>query len=448
MHWVRETLSSRRDRIACIEGGRRVSYGDLVDWIDRTAAELRRALGERQGEVVAIRSAGVIEGIAALLAIHSTGQVALPQPDELSAAETAAQTAIAEPAWSLFPDRDTPRVEARSSNRSHPLVEALRSTSRPGLILFSSGTSGQPKGMLHDLESLLARFRGLPSRQDRTLQLLLTHHIGGIDAALRCLFAGSTLVVPEARTPEAAGRAIETHAVNILPASPTFVNLMLLQRIPERFECGTVEIIAYGAEPMPAPLLSRLSEAFPRADLQQKFGTSETGAVRIRSRSRDSLEFRIHETDTEWKVIAGELWLKTPSRILGYLNADEDSLESGGWYRTGDLVEESPEGFLRIVGRQTGWINLGGQKVHPSEIEGVLASLPGVLACKVTARPDPLTGSALDCELTVGEDHDPDPAEWKRRVRNHARGKLPPWKIPSRVRVSHRLGITPRMKRA
>ena len=104
----------------------------------------------------------------------------------------------------------------------HPLTQQLSGANAAGLILFSSGTSGEPKGMLHNLHRLLEPYSRLRPRQDRTLQLILADHIGGLDCAFRTLFAGSTLVVPAARTPSAAAEAIAAHQVTLLPASPPF----------------------------------------------------------------------------------------------------------------------------------------------------------------------------------------------------------------------------------
>lgn len=368
-----------------------------------------------------IQTASTVEGLAQILAIADSEHIALPLPPELPAAERAHMLEVA----------------AHS-----PLYDRLPGS---GLILFSSGTSGRPKGMLHDLPALLNRFEPVGPREDRTLQLLLIDHIGGLDAAFRCLCAGSTLVIPEARTPEAAGRAIEAHRVNILPASPTFLNLMLMNRVPEHCDCRSVEIIAYGAEAMPQPLLERLGRAFPHADLQQKFGTSETGAVRIESSGKDSLFFRIKDPDTQWKVVDDELWLKTPSRILGYLNADDSSLEADGWYRTGDLVEEDPGGTIRIIGRQSATINVGGQKVHPAEVEAVLMQIEGIQACAVHGEPDPITGQRVACEIVSSTEQDL--RSWKRTIRKHCRGKLAPWKIPASVKVGETLKVNARMKR-
>lgn len=415
VNWLLDRFQQFNSKTACIEAGRAWSYADFLAAIDAA----KSALGSAR--IVPIESASTVEGLAQLLAIADSNHIALPLPPEIPDAERAHMQAVA---------------------ASSPLYDQLPAS---GLILFSSGTSGQPKGMLHDLPALLDRFKQVKPRDDRTLQLLLIDHIGGLDAACRCLCAGSTLVIPAARTPEAAGRAIAAHQVNILPASPTFLNLMLLQGVPKQYDCGSLEVIAYGAEAMPEPLLKRLARAFPNADLQQKFGTSETGAIRIQSSGRDSLFFRIKDPDTQWKVVDDELWLKTPSRILGYLNATTDSLEADGWYRTGDLVATGPNGSLRIIGRQSATINVGGQKVHPAEVEAVLLELDGIEACRVYGAPDPITGQRVACEITSSGKQDA--RSWKRALRSHCRSKLAAWKIPASVKISETLGINTRMKR-
>ena len=300
--------------------------------------------------------------------------------------------------------------------------------------------------MLHNLDALLDRYKDLSARKDRSLLLLLIDHIGGLDSAFRCLFSGSTLVVPETRSPEAAGRAIASHQVNILPASPTFLNLMLLSGTAQKHDLSTVEIIAYGAEAMPQKVLNRLAKVFPNAQLQQKFGTSETGAIRIKSVSNESLFFRIEDSDTQWKIVEEELWLKTPSRVLGYLNADDGGLEADGWYRTGDLVEVDGHKNLRIIGRASAVINVGGQKVHPSEVEAILNEIEGIEAVSIYGMEAPITGSTVACEIVVGSNESS--RAWKRKIRNHCRGKLAPWKIPSSVKIVESISVNIRMKKA
>jgi acyl-CoA synthetase (AMP-forming)/AMP-acid ligase II len=415
MHWLIERLKSFGPRTACIEPGKAWSYDELLAKIEA----VKSAPGA--GRVVPIDTGRTVDGLATLVAIADSDRIVLPLPTELSKGE---------------------REHIRQVTSDSPLYDQLPGS---GLILFSSGTSGAPKAMLHSLTALLNRFEPVAARDDRTLQLLLIDHIGGLDAAFRCLCAGSTLIIPEARTPEAAARAIQEYRVNVLPASPTFLNLMLLNRVNQLYDCSSVRVIAYGAEAMPPPLLKGLAEAFPEADLQQKFGTSETGAIRIQSRGKDSLFFRIKDPGTEWKIIDGELWLKSPSRIIGYLNADESSLEADGWYRTGDLVETAADGSLRIIGRESATINIGGLKVHPSEVEAVLSEIDGIDACRVFAETDPITGQRVACEIVSQTSQDL--RAWKRTIRRHCREKLAPWKIPASLTVRNELSLNKRLKR-
>jgi acyl-CoA synthetase (AMP-forming)/AMP-acid ligase II len=418
MTWIRQKIAACGDRIACHEAGKAWSYAEFIKLIDQAAMQLP----SKGAAVIEVQAPTTIEGLAMLLAIGETGHIALPLPAELPEAE-----------------QDRRRLIANSSQLYNQLEGS-------GLVLFSSGTSGEPKGMLHNLDALLGRYKNLGARKDRSLLLLLIDHIGGLDSAFRCLFSGSTLVVPETRSPEVAGQAIASHQVNVLPASPTFLNLLLLSGTAQKHDLSTVEIIAYGAEAMPQKVLSRLAKTFPNAQLQQKFGTSETGAIRIKSIGNESLFFRIEDSDTQWKIVEEELWLKTPSRVLGYLNAADGGLEADGWYRTGDLVETDEHKNLRIIGRASAVINVGGQKVHPSEVEAILNEIEGIEAVSVYGMEAPITGSSVACEIVVSGDEGS--RVWKRTIRNHCRGKLAPWKIPSSVKIVDTISVNIRMKKA
>lgn len=441
MNWIDRQFAEFGSKVACHAGGRTWTYEQFSAEVDRLEA-LMASTGGAVPAVIAIQMTGTLEAIAAVFAIARLKQIALPLSPEMPMAEQAAQQRIAGAAYIL----SEAGLSAQSVGmKASKLVEQLSARGHAGLILFSSGTSGEPKGMLHDLDALLDRYREVRPRGGRTVQLLLADHIGGLDSAFRTLFAGSTLVVPEARTALSVGEVVERYDVNILPASPTFLNLLLLAHVPEQFDCSSLEVIAYGAEPMPAKLLERLVEAFPSAGFQQKFGTSETGAIRIKSQRTDSVYFRIEDSGVEWRVQEDELWLKTSSRILGYLNADESSLEANGWYRTGDLVEEAAGGYLRIIGRRSQLINVGGQKVHPAEVELVLSEIDGVDACAVFGKSAPVTGSIVACEIVTSSNQDL--RTWKRVIRTYCRGRLADWKIPASVELRDELSITDRLKR-
>ena len=439
MNWIEERLVRFIDQTACIEGKRSWLYGDLQKYVERLIKTLRSCGNQ---SVVAIRASQTIEGIAALLAIHQLNLIALPLGPGLSPNDCFESMKVAAADYHLSFDRGVAKLKEREPCKRPTLYKKL---SGSGLVLLSSGTSGSPKAMLHSLKALLDRYKDIPSRTERSLQLLLLDHIGGFDAAFRSLFAGSTLIIPDQLNPEAVGRAIEAHKVTVLPTSPTFLNLLLLNGIPHRYDCSCLKIIAYGAEPMPSALLKRLTHLFPQAKLQQKFGTSETGAIQIRSVSSDSLFFSIQDMDTKWKIIDNELWLKSPSRIIGYLNDESSSLGENGWYQTGDLVSTNNKGQLQIIGRKSALINVGGQKVHPAEIEAIIEQIAEVDACRVYAEAGAITGSIIACKITTQSADDL--RTWKRRLRKHCRPYLAAWKIPSQLELTDSISVTNRLKR-
>ncbi|WP_269526929.1 AMP-binding protein [Coraliomargarita parva] len=439
--WIEARLAAFAERTAGHEAGKAYTYGQLLEGV-RTLRDQLSSLPEPR--ILAVQTGSVIEGLIALLSMAPTTHTAVPIPDSLpeplrqmmrEVSHCDAILRTSGPTWTL----------ENTTRNSTPKPELYQSLKGSGLVLFSSGTTGQPKAMLHELRALLDRYQTVQPRDDRTLLLLLFDHIGGLDTAFRSIFAGAFLAIPDQRTPNAIGQAIQTHAITVLPASPTFLNLLLLAGVQETYDCSSLRIIAYGAEAMPEPLLHRLIHAFPSVEFQQKFGTSETGSIRIKSAGNDSLEFRIQDSAIEWKIVDGELWLRSPSRILGYLNSPNDSLEAEGWYRTGDLVQETRPGTLRILGRTNTVINVGGQKVLPAEVEAALASLPEIEACEVYGVEDPIVGQALACRLVTQSEATA--REWKKRIRQHCRGRLEPWKIPSLVQVVKELSLTHRMKR-
>lgn len=441
LDWIYQRFETYGERIACFEANRCWSYKDLLEEIKRCTKQLT-GIAAKEPSVIVIPQEETLFSLAALFAVAHAKHIALPMSAEIPTAEQNEQQGSAEATF-IFSKKSLRKLKppVYRSNAE----DLLAAHKYSGLILFSSGTTGKPKGVLHNLDTFLNRYRTVCPRSDRTIQLLPTDHMGGLDAALRTLFAGSALVVPTARTPLAVGEVIERYQASILPASPSFLNLFLLANVPETYDCESLEVIAYGAEPMQEHLLQRLVNQFPKVDFQQKFGTSETGAIRIKSERNDSLYFRIEDSGVEWRVVNEELWLKTSSQTLGYLNSEKNPFEADGWYRTGDLVHQAENGALRIIGRQSEWINVGGQKVHPSEIETVIAELEDVDACKVFDKPDAILGTSIACTIITRSEHDL--RSWKRKIRTHCRDRIASWKIPTSVELSAELSLNSRLKR-
>ena len=317
----------------------------------------------------------------------------------------------------------------------NPLIADLRQRNHPGVIFFSSGTTGRPKAILHDFRNFLARYT-VPRPALVTLNFLLFDHAGGINTLLYTLFNSGVVVVPSERTPDAIAADIERHSVELLPATPTFLRMMLLAGLFDEDRYPSLRVITYGTERMDQGTLNLLCEKLPRVDFRQTYGLSELGVFQVKSRARDSLWMRIGGEGIETRVTDGVLQIRSANRMLGYLNAPSPFVD--GWYDTGDIVEEQ-DGFIKIVGRAKEIINVGGLKILPGEVERVALLYPGVLRAKAHGVGNPITGQHI--ELTA--EPEPGTSLDRRALMAHFRRHLQKQLCPSKVTigpvaVSHR----------
>jgi long-chain acyl-CoA synthetase len=439
--WLIEAMETRTGELALATAAGTYSYGALLDRIRVWRATLEQL---PPGRVISIEGDYGPESIAVLLAATWTGHIAVPlSPD--SKAQHASCLDIGAIEYRIQLDDQTSserRVEPTGWQAEHPLYEHLRADQHPGLVLFSSGSTGQPKAALHDLARLLPKFQ-IPRQKLRTLVFLLLDHIGGINTLFYTLANGGAAVLSSARSAVAVCEAIETHRVELLPSSPTFLNLLLLSGEVERHDLSSLRLITYGTEPMPASTLERACQAFPQARFLQTYGMTELGILRSQSRESNSLWLRIGGEGFEWKVVDGRLRIRAESAMLGYLNAP-NPFDGDGFFDTGDLVEADGE-WIRFLGRKSEVINVGGNKVHPSEVESVLLNLEHVVDAVVSGEPHALTGQMVVATVRLAR---PEPlADFKLRMRLFCRDRLAPFQVPARVHLTQEPIHSSRFKR-
>jgi acyl-CoA synthetase (AMP-forming)/AMP-acid ligase II len=327
------------------------------------------------------------------------------------------------------------RTEVR---QAHPLLDRLRSLGHPGLVLFSSGTTGRPKAILHDFTNFLSRYR-TPRPTLRTLNFLLFDHIGGINTFFHTIFNGGLVVAPSGRNPKSVAADISANRIELLPTTPTFLRLMLLEDTLDARELQSLKVITYGTERMDQSTLNRLCEALPHIDFRQTYGMSELGILRVKSRARDSIWMSVGGEGVETRTVNGVLQILSVNRMLGYLNAPSP-FDSEGWYDTGDIVEEDGR-YLKVVGRSKQVINVGGVKILPSELERVAMLYPGVLLAKARGVPNPLTGEHIEitCQPRAGVELN------RQALRNHFSLYLPAHFRPQSIRIEQ-VGVSHRFK--
>lgn len=435
-----DTMRSRGDALAVAAGREEFRYDQLLAEYKRWSKHLED-LGLPRGSVVSIEGEYRPSTIAALLAATSSGHIAVPLSYD-SRAHRSTFLDVAQVEWRIRLDDGAERVEAVDRRASHALYDRLREANDPGLVLFTSGSTGANKAAVHNLRLLLAKFR-TPRKQLRTLVFLQLDHIGGVNTLLYTLANGGAVIVPAERTPADVCSAIAKYRVELLPTSPTFLNLLLLSKEHLRHDLSSLTLITYGTEPMPESTLARMREALPAVTLQQTYGTTELGILRSKSRDSGSLWVRVGGEGYQTKIVDGRLWVKAEAAMLGYLNAPSP-FDAEGFVDTGDQVEVDGD-WLRILGRKSEIVNVGGSKVYPAAVESVLLEMSGVEDAIVRGEPHALTGQIVAATVRLSTDETI--ADFRVRMRQHCRDRLPSFAIPAKVRLSQEALYNQRFKR-
>src|SRR5581483_8198770 len=421
------------------------SWGEFGTAIE-AARQKCLAAGVTAGSVIVVPAESDFAFLPWLFGAAMVGAVAAPLRAE-RAAEIEAWKKFIVVGWRVRQDRIEPGREGAFTPAAERLFALLRERGHPGLILATGGTTGIPKLLLHDLNALLATVPVKAGPPRRTLPLMRFDHIGGLDMAWRALAAGQVLVAPPPElTAEGVAATIARHRVEVMPATPSFLNLLLLAEVARTHDLSSLRLVPYGAEPMPAGLLERLRTALPAVEFVQRFGTSETGALPVRN-SGNGLLLREGKTGFAWKIMDGELWIQSPARALGYLSGTARGLDESGWFRTGDLAEQLPDGTVRVLGRREELINVGGEKVLPSEVENALLSHPLVADCRVGAEPNAVLGQVVAAEV-VWRGPERDALAVKRALHGFAGGMIARQKLPAVVRLVEAIGATRNLKKA
>jgi long-chain acyl-CoA synthetase len=444
--WLLERLDGFSEQTALVAADGEVTYKQLLSLIDEFHGLISRSQLKASERVVLVGDF-TPNSIAALFALTYCRLTLIPTTG-LTEQQRDLIDRVCAPHWYLDShSRQFARSGCEESHLEHinsnELSAEIRYRNTPGLILFTSGSSGLPKAVVHDFSLLLEKFRR-ESRPFRTLNFLLFDHWGGLNTLLHTLLSGGTIVCPTNRTPDYICSLIERYQIELLPASPSFLNLVLASGAHRRHDLSSLQLISYGAEPMPATTLERLSRELPRTELKQTYGLIELGVLQTKSESRDSLKVKIGGTGYEIRVVNQMLEIKARSSMLGYLNAPSP-FTSDGYFKTGDLVEVDGE-YLTILGRSSDLINVGGEKVFPAEVEAVLLECELVKDAVVYGTDNPLTGKTVSADVIL-MDGSLDTSRARLEIRKFCSERLARFKVPVKINfVTHEL-TTARQKR-
>jgi len=263
----------------------------------------------------------------------------------------------------------------------------------PGLILSTSGTSGKIKLALHDMSFIMDRFKN--GTAHRTISFFPYNHMAGINTIFYTLSNYGTLIIPENLTTTIICKTIEKYRAELLPTSPTFLKMLLISEEYKNYDLSSLKIISYGSEPMPEIILRRLIEILPNVKFIQTYGSTEIGVLKIKSKTKDSLYFRI--TNAKYRIIDSILQIKSPTSMIGYLNHSSPFTDDG-WYITGDIVEADGD-YIKIIGRKSELINVGGTKVNPIEVENIIHQFDNISDVTVFGEKNNILGNIVCAKI-------------------------------------------------
>ncbi len=330
---------------------------------------------------------------------------------------------------------------------------APRLVDPPALIVYTSGSTGRPKGAVFSHSALTFANRswgesvmGL-TLEDVVLGVLpYAHNFGMNGALLAPLLFGATVAMVEHFTPETAFDAIKRHGVTVFPGVPTMFRRLLNSTAFSSADLSSLRLTVTGAAPCPWELSKewhgktgmRILRGYGMTEIPRPISHSHDAPADFpEAVGRPLAGVKIRVVDEAGRSLpqgeVGELWIKCPGAMEGYLDAPEETEKVlvDGWFKTGDLAAVSQEGFVRIVGRKRERILRGGFSVFPQEVEAVLLSHPAVAEAAVVGVPSPDLYEEVAAYVTLK----PLAEATAEELISHCKEHLAHYKFPRRVTI-------------
>lgn len=423
-----QRFRENQDHPSIIWQGVTISYSDLLEKYQEARFFLKKN-NICPGENVALTGDFTPNSIALLLALIDNQNIIIPFNYPIKDAEKV-KFDIAQVQKEIVVNLDNDEYTLVEGSRQvdHPYFKKLIETLSPGLVLFTSGTSGVPKGAVHNFGKLLEKFKA-PRKTLRTINFLLFDHWGGLNTLFHTLSNCGVVLALRNRKPEAVCEFVEKFKIELLPVSPSFLNLLILSETYKRYDLSSLTLITYGTEPMPEQTLKRAKNIFPNVAFQQTYGLIELGVLRSKSKSDDSLWVKLGGEGFELRVVENILQIKAESAMIGYLNAPSPFTDDG-YFITGDQVEVDGD-YYKILGRKSEIINVGGDKVYPQEVENIILGMDNVLEVTVFGEKHAMMGNIVCARVLLKEKEDA--KEFTRRLKVFCKNQMQAFKVPVKV---------------
>lgn len=421
--------SKNNDAIALIDcfdfNNPRIYTHAEIDRIADACANGLMSRGLKRGDAVALMSVNNANFLIAYLAIMRAGLVAVPVNYKLARdtiefilQDCQAKLVLIDKERQAMVPTSIPTIGLLDENwdgllRYGPFDTLVPAENECAMILYTSGSTGRPKGVqlshAGQLWTIRARFQQRASFEaERFLVAAPLFHMNALTSFKFALGAHASLVLMPQFNVKQFIQAIEQHDVTWITSVPTMMAMVIKEeKLLNEIDTSGVRYIRLGSAPATEQLYTEVQNAFPNAMLAGGYGTTEAGPIVFGPTQGRSLpgggglgwplkdvEVRLMDRDGN-DADQGELWMRCPANMLGYLNLPEKTrqvLTPDGWYKTGDIFRRDELGCYYFVGRTDDMFNCGGENIYPGEVEKVITQMPEVLQACVVPIKDELKG--------------------------------------------------------
>jgi acyl-coenzyme A synthetase/AMP-(fatty) acid ligase len=428
-----ENISTYQNEEAIVDNDKTYTYNQLLERVEYYDNFLKEN-NVSSNSLVSVFSKTGFESISLFLSLCKNKITVIPI-SYISKNKKQKFQEIATADYEISFNNNHPQIRnINTLDNRHEYYKTIAKRDSSGLVVFSSGSTGKNKAAIHDLNFIFEKFNK-KRRKMRIISFLLFDHLGGINTFLYTLSNGGCLIIPKNRTAESVLKSIQDYKADLLPTSPSFINMLLVSNKIQEYDLSSLSMVSYGTELMHEHTLVGFRRALPHVELLQTYGLTEIGVLRSKSLNSDSLWVKLGGAEFKTRVVNNKLEIKGNSTMLGYLNHDNPFTEDG-WLITGDNVETNGE-YFKILGRDSDIINVGGQKVYPAEVENVLLTIDNIADASVYSEKNDFLGQIVCANIVVTIEENR--KEITRKIKKECLKTLEKYKIPMKIKLVNKI---------
>ncbi|WP_431028917.1 class I adenylate-forming enzyme family protein [Lysinibacillus sp. LZ02] len=441
---LKQYATSKADQVAVQFKGETLTYQELYRQAERLAASLEQK-GYKKGDIAAIYMHNSARFLVSYFGVQLLGMAAMPINTKLAVPEvqyilnhSEAKVLICDPVLEenvlatgyvfeeIISSEETLQKIIEDTSLDDTLISVEVDPDEMAIVMYTSGTTGKPKGVMlsqrnvYETAKIWAESMEMTEQDRMFICTPLFHCAGSHVFAVPTLYAGGTVIIEEAFSPEKTLQQLVETEATIFFGVPAMYMILLSRPDTRTLAFPHLRLFCYGAAPMPYEILRQLKDAFPQVRVQNLYGQTENTPAasslldeqaleKIGSVGRPLVRTEVQVVDEHGEPLptgaVGEITVKGPQVMIGYLKNPEETARTlkNGWLYSGDLGRFDEEGYLYIVDRKKDMMIRGGENVYPIEIEDVLYQIPEILETAVIGVPHEVYGEVPKACIVLKE---------------------------------------------